>query len=434
MAVGFRSRKGTRTALVALTLVAAGGAALAQSDQFGGRSRSAAATKMTILAVQQGISSLPPTSGQSFTYEFDPEIQTSVRSEQLGATSFRSTQTVGDGKLSLRGAVSFFELSDTFGPVKYLAEFDDQILTGVAGFGLHASAKVTLINLAANYGIGDRFELTFNLPVVLTKTKASQVFSTAVADADSEQPIVSGATISETLSEDPAVRAEQIADLDADFDELISDDCDRGDDQCLTYRRDSLENIRPPYNEGSHSGIGRISVGAKYMFLDTAMADLAFSTELFFPSPNEEEFAGSESGAVLPRLIGYFPFSKYFRVHSDVGYDLDFDESELRRLVWNVGASVPVSRFTFDLGAGGSLFDTPIRWTPDDTTGAGPLGTVRLTALGDNTLGDDYVDLLVGGKMRLTDAMVISAALTIPLNDQGFRADVVGTGAFEVYF
>jgi len=430
MAVGLRSRGWVCGSVAALLVALACAPAAAQNDQFGGESRAAAATKMTILAVQQGISSLPPTSGQSFTYEFDPEIHTSVRSEQLGATSFRSTQTVGDGKLSLRGAVSFFELSNTFGPIDYLVELDDTD-AGVTGFGLHASAKVTLLNFAANYGITDRFELMLNLPVVLTRTKASQVFATTAGTVGADPPVVAAVTQGAPLSDDPETRAIEIDELQGQFDEFLSDDCELGDD-CLVFDRDSLDEVG--FNEGSHSGVGRISIGAKYLFLDTEMADMAFSTELFFPSPSEEEFAGSESGAILPRLIAYFPFSKHFRLHADAGYDLDFDESELRRFVWNLGASVPVSRFTFDAGFGGSLFDTPIRWTPDETTGSGPLGTATLTALGDNTLGDDYVDALVGMKARLTDSMVISGAITADLTDQGFRSEVVGTGAFEVYF
>ena len=52
----------------------------AQSNQFGGQDRADAAARMIVLAVQQGISALPPASGQGVTYEFDPEADTYERS------------------------------------------------------------------------------------------------------------------------------------------------------------------------------------------------------------------------------------------------------------------------------------------------------------------------------------------------------------------
>ena len=54
------------------------------------------------------ISSLPPTSGQSFLYEGDQEAMTFVPTEQLGPTAFRSPLTIGKHVLSLRAAGSYF--------------------------------------------------------------------------------------------------------------------------------------------------------------------------------------------------------------------------------------------------------------------------------------------------------------------------------------
>jgi hypothetical protein len=123
----------------------------------------------------------------------------------------------------------------------------------------------------------------------------------------------------------------------------------------------------------------------------------------------------------------------------DAGYDYDFEEGELRRFVWNGGASVPVARWlTFDFGAGGSIFDVPIRWTPSVSTGRGPSGelvTATVVPGGEgNELGDEFVDFLGGFKVRLGDRAVLSGSVTTPLNSQGFRADAVGTIAIEGYY
>src|SRR5215831_9102494 len=97
--------------------------ARAQS-QFGGQARADAAASAIVLAVQQGISSLPPTSGQSFTYEFDPKLDAYTASPALGPTVLRSPQTVGAGKLSFRGAATYFAIDQTLGPILYREDFD----------------------------------------------------------------------------------------------------------------------------------------------------------------------------------------------------------------------------------------------------------------------------------------------------------------------
>src|SRR5579862_5121466 len=77
------------------------------SNQFGGQSRADAASEMIVLGVQQGISSLPPTSGQAFTYDYNAELGTFVASEQLGPTVLRSPQTIGANRFSVRVAASY---------------------------------------------------------------------------------------------------------------------------------------------------------------------------------------------------------------------------------------------------------------------------------------------------------------------------------------
>jgi hypothetical protein len=43
------------------------------------------------------------------------------------------------------------------------------------------------------------------------------------------------------------------------------------------------------------------------------------------------------------------------------------------------------------------------------------------------------VDFLGGIKARITDQVVLSGAVTVPLNDQGFQPDALGTIALELY-
>jgi hypothetical protein len=308
---------------VAIAATATGGRpwappAWAQANQFGGQQRADAAHEMIVLAVQRAISSLPPTSGQAITYEFDRARDTYVRGTTLGPTAFRSARTVGKGKIALRLATSYFELAESLGPSQYLVQFDEPFSsgelaglqpTGVAGFGLDVSAKVFLLNLSATYGITNRIDLMLNLPISVVDAHASQPFSTRRSSlgVPLNESFVAGVFQDGPLSSDPKQRAIQIANLRKAFDQRISAGCTAGPDVCLGYRNESFTALGFSFNDGTHSGVGRISLGGKALLYSADWIRLAFMTELFFPSPNQEQFAGPDSTAILPRVIAGIP-------------------------------------------------------------------------------------------------------------------------------
>jgi len=398
-----------------------------EANPFGVQDRANAAQRMIVLGVQQGISSLPPTQGQSFTFDFNSELGTYTTSERLGPTSFRSPQTVGKGKLSLRLAVSYFDLADTLLSTTYK-------VTGLTypdppgyctQFGLRADSRVGLINLAANYGISNRLEIDVNLPVVVSDTSASEIHFARPDAPTLVQPVACGANVALQRVETPF----QKVDLGAG--KMVA------------------------FNEGTSVGVGRISIGAKAVLYSGKWLDLAFSPEFFFPSPSEDQFAGSASAAILPRVVAQAKFANPLRLHVDAGYDYDFDHDELRRFTWNAGASLPLAfsipialddkppaspefpvlHALVDFGLGGSKFNQGIQWTPDRASFVDEAGSpARIRALGSNRLGDNFVDFLGGIKIRVGDQSIVSGSVSVPVNDEGFRADAVGTLAVEYYF
>ena len=194
--------------LLLLSFLMTGGAqAEGNPNQFGGQDRSNAASEMIVLGVQQGISSLPPTSGQSFTYTFDPDMRTYVPCEQLGPTSFRSPQTVGAGRFSFRVATSYFELANTKAPIPYLAEQPPGTPFAVIGFGQQAHAKVGLLNLSMNYGLVNRFEVMLNLPVAIVNAQANEIFTSGQAAGAPNQAPVDGPPVLRDAMGNPDVKA-----------------------------------------------------------------------------------------------------------------------------------------------------------------------------------------------------------------------------------
>ncbi len=435
--------------VIAGVLMVAEAQAQSNAGQFGSQARADAASQMIVLGVQQGISSLPPTSGQSLSYEFDPELSTFVASENLGPTAFRSPQTIGDGKWSVRAAATYFKLQERFGPIKYLIEFDEEPgpnpapgvkgPAGIAELGSDVKATVSMVNIGTSYGITDHLEFMFNIPVTVVEASASQLSSTRVSAANlpPNQAVLSGPmNPTGPLSDDPTERAAQIDALSDEIDARLDPNCAAGPNQCLTLRNDDYPDLGNDFNEGARPGVGRISLGLKYLIWHNERGAVAVSGEFFNPSPSESEFAGSESPAILPRLIGSLSLHEYLRLYSDIGYDYDFDNSELRRFTWDFGIAVPIKRVAIDFGVGGSEFDTPLSWTPKTIQNArnGNFPPSTLTALGDTELGDSFIDFLGGIKVRIAEKAVISGSVNVPLNNQGFRPDAAGTLALEGYF
>jgi hypothetical protein len=405
--------------------------ARAQSkNQFGGQDRADAASQMIVLGVQQGISSLPPTSGQAFTYDYNAELGTFVSSEQLGPTVLRSTQTIGANRFSVRVAASYFEIGETFDPIIYRLDvpansgFPSPTYTEL---GMEAKANVTLLNFAATYGFTDRIEMTVNVPVSVVQAQAKELYAVRPQNLILPPPDRPLAVVLPAPGQTPQ-QALQAA---------------KATNQ-LVIATNSFSSLGFDFNDGTHAGVGRISVGGKAVVYDNDVVAVAFAPEFFCNSPSEAQFAGSNSPAILPRAIGQVKAATHLRLHADVGYDYDFNTSELRRFVWNTGISVPLVNWTFDLGVGGSKFDTSIRWTPTTATGIGPKAPPTypdgipgtLTALNPNEteLGTNFVDFLFGMKVKLFEGGVLSGAVNVPVTSDGFRADAIGTVAFEYYF
>jgi hypothetical protein len=417
-------RFATVTAVVACwTALALITPALAQNpNQFGAQDRADAAAELIVIAVERAIASLPPTSGPSVTYEFDPASDAFRRSIRLGPTVLRSSQTIGPGNFSLQFATSYFEMAQSFRPINYLFTLDEpQARQVVSKLGLDASARVTLMNMSATYGLGTRVELSASLPITVVDAHAAQDFSTrtdALSLPAAEAPLTG------------------ILVLDGDVQEAtqyLNSEIQAGR---ITLRQETFKDLGFDFDEGTNVGIGRISLGGKGIILSTEAFQAAAMADLFLPSPSEGAFAGSASVAVLPRLVGSLKLTDALKLHSDLGYEYDFETPELRQFTWRVGGSLAFERVAFDVGLGGSEYDTAVEWTPSVIHG-GQTATLPAStgvALDDNTAGTSVVDVLLGAKLRVTDAFVIAGGVSIPVVSPAFQPDVLGTVAVEWCF
>jgi hypothetical protein len=387
-------------------------------DYYGRRQRADGAQQIIVLAVQRGISALPPASAQSFSYKFDPDLDAVVRDKRMGPIAFRGADTIGARRFSVQVSTSYFEIDESLDPIDYKVDHSKRV--GVPNsrtrFGLDVRTRVGLTSIAASYGISRRVELTANVPVVVTDTDLADVYATrrgcpSCAPVDSPP-----GDIDRGLADRTYVVAR--IPFDAPYLTVSGEKHTSGVD----------------VNTGTNVGLGRIGLGAKISLLKMSITELAFSPEFLLPSPNEEEYAGSASAAILPRLVGSIALADWARLHLDLGYEWDFDSSELRRFVWTAGMSFPLgSRFDFDAGFSGSEYQEGIAWTPRHATyGSGALGA-PMTALEDNELGTTFVDLVLGLKLALTDRIVLGGVVSVPIDSNEARPDVAGTLALEFF-
>ena len=418
--LGIRCRVGVirLTIVGAPLLLAAAAPAQSNCGQYGVQCRADQTSQLIVLGVQQAASALPPASGQSFLYEFDPSIGAFKASEQLGPTVFRTAETIGERKLDLRTAVSFFELSDTFGPVTYETDdlFENQTFPLYTQFGTVAKADVWLMSFAATYGVTDRIEVTLNVPISVVSARGAETYLTGP----------------QFLGDPPSQRQIGFAGSEADLDGFIAD----GTFVRATSNYDSLG---AAFNSGTHAGVGRISVGAKGLIWSNDVASVGAQAEFFCPSPSQDQFAGSDTPAILPRAIGAVRAAKYLNLYADAGYDYDFDTSKLQRFAWTAGLSVPFVNGTFDVGVSGSQFASAIRWTPLTTSALDASGrefnlSVVPQQAGDTKLGTTYVDFISGLRIQLAQGVTASGAIGVPVTEDGFRPTVLATAALEFYF
>lgn len=416
-----------------LALAALPRAALAQSGlaQVISKSQAEGVKKLVLVAVERGISSLPPSTGQAYSYDWNPEIETFERSGFAGPVSFRTPATIGPGHLSVRVASSFFSLSKHYDPIDY--EFTDTSSKAkyYGRIGLEPRASVGIISTALTYGWSDSLEFNLNLPIVIADVSATQTFACACSEAVTrsyapgiqslaalDQGLAGGSL---TLKKQPLQRM------------LLSD-------QELA-RQGLSKSQSASFSSGTSAGLGRAGLGVKWVLLTSRLVDVAFVPDLLLPSPSEDAYAGSDTFAVVPRMVAMGPGEGRYKLHLEAGYDYDFDVAELRRFEWRAGASAAFKSVTIDAGVAGATYAAETKWTSQSGTIPLMPGNPQLTAnvdyraLGNaNSGGGTTVDFLAGTRIEVVDGAMITGSVSVALDDSGLRADAVGTLAFEYYF
>ena len=374
----------------------------------------AATRKAILLGVERGISSLPPSSGQSVNYVFDEELGVFKRSPLVGPTALRSPITIGEGSVAFRVASSYFDASQNFGPAFYRIDPVGGTNSFATGANLVASAKVWVTSIGATVGFSKQGQVSINLPIVNVHAAASRIFT---AQRNGPRDAQGATSIGEGQTARRAVK------------NAVAPGCTG--DACLEWESEPFSESAVPSGNGVN--LGRSEVAVRYRVLSRSAFDAGVELGALFPSPDEDDYAGTNTIALTPRAIAQWAATDAMILRSDIGYEYDFDVSELRRFIWNVGASYEVERFSIDAGFGGSQYNEGIEWAPKG--GAFREGglTFETSTTSSVTTATTSAAFLFGIKAEVLPNLFLLGAVNVPVTHDSFEPVAIGTWGVEYY-
>lgn len=382
--------------LVALTVLLFG-VATAGADSLRGTMAGSTITRATGNALAQTIGrSLPLTSASpGVTFSFDPASGAYVRdTEILGQLLLERARPIGRGRFNLNVSYQYValdtingedldDLSDTYPPIRQPGS-GGVTRFKVPRFRLNLDTHQITTNFT--YGVTDDLEVNLAIPMIQSH------FSTGF-----------GANIKSGSTE-------------------------------LASPRKQLD--------GSHFGVGDIFLRAKYRFLTGRFGDVAAGLMLRAPAGSQDDFQGTGDWEVTPSLYAstrQIPIGWNLRLQGYVNAGIDLNASGVDDSQARVGIGLDLAvaeRLTF--GAAFLLREPFARYSEPgafDVLRGGP-GRARMAPLfGIDGSRPSYYDLAVGGRVSIwRDSLYAFGNVIVPLNDDGFRSNVIPLVGLEYAF
>ncbi len=342
-----------------------------------------------------------PSSQGGFTYEFDPILNEFVQSaNSLGPIFAERAETLGKGKLNIGmsyTSVKFTEYEgDDLGDIEVRFSHLDTngdndpnfpCIGGPPGdcysfekdkivLNLDIEVESEVVALFATYGITNRLDVGILVPVVHNTLSVSA---------------------SARIENDPSIN--NVPFIVHQFDPVDQDSPD-----------DAVSD--------SNTGIGDILVRSKYHMWKSGSTQLAGTLELRLPTGDADNLRGIDRLGVRPSLVLSSSHKKgggMFNPHINLGYEFNAGQAGQDEVDYLIG---------FDYG----------RKFRDDliTAAIDIIGSIE-TNHKDN-IGDDVMDLAIGGKWSFKGKNLLYLNFQFPLNDDGLRADVIYTAGLETSF
>lgn len=382
--------------LVALTVLVLG-AATAGAESFRGTMARSPITRATGNALAQTIGrSLPVTSASpGVTFTFDPASGAFVRdTEILGQLLLERARPIGRGRFNVNVSYQYVALDTIDGEdLDHLSDTNGQIREPGTGGRARFTIPRFRLSLVTNqvttnvtYGITDDLEVNLAIPLI-------------------QSDLSTGFTLRQTAG---------------------SSD--------LRFQRKTID--------GSHFGIGDIFLRAKYRFLTGRWGDVAAGLVLRAPAGSKDDFQGTGDWEVTPAFYAstrQIPLGGPFRAQGylNAGIDLNagsVDDSEAR---FGVGIDLAIAeRVTLGVAfLGREPFARSSAPGTFDLVRGGPGRARTAPIFGIDGGRPSYYDVAVGGRVSIwRDSLYAFGNVIVPLNDDGFRSNVIPLVGLEYTF
>lgn len=336
-----------------------------------------------------------PSSSGAFSFAWDRELDTFVRSDQgLGSIFAERAQTLGRGRFNV--GVSYQHVGydtldgdplndiqsvqpaftaaylDTLEPPERAIFGDDQIDTRLA-----LSFTYDLLYLNAAYGLTDTIDVSLSLTINRAALSGSAVAMTV--DPSGNGSVTNVGIFAPTQ---PGVITEGSGPI------------------CGLPFRCAADSF-----DETAVGTGDIFLRGKWHFADTRYADFAVAGVLTLPTGNADDFLGFHDPTFTPWLITSKTIGRV-SPHLNVGYSIRSDE-DVSQLQWIAGADVLTTEWL-------TLFSDFLGYY--------------------DHVNHNVVQSAVGLKANPIGGLVLSAGFQFPVNREGLRADVIYTGQIEYNF
>ncbi|MGH7963456.1 MAG: transporter, partial [Candidatus Binatia bacterium] len=188
-------------------------------------------------------------------------------------------------------------------------------------------------------------------------------------------------------------------------------------------------------------GIGDLLLRTKYYLYDAQGFNLALGSSLRVPTGDEDDFQGIGDTTLTPFLAlsqEYGPLD----FHANGGIDVNFDDSDRSRVRYAAGITVQViKQLALVMGVIGSSNLTTDRisvkvrqFVNAPGTSEAPPTTLPVFRTVSDNLSTDIVDFVIGFKVNPYGSVIIFFNALMPLNNDGLRADVIPAAGVEVSF
>ncbi len=354
-----------------------------------------------------------------FTYVYNTELDEFERdSNSLGSVFVERPRTIGRGRFAFGASYAFVDFEELDGHGLDGLDFnlvhgDCCTTSGEDGFPSHGDPifeKVTadiifekfsleshVMSFFGTYGITERWDINFLLPVVFTSLDVR-----ALARLNNE------------------------ASTEAYGGGVHYFDHGAG----TTTAHD--------YIDSNKTGVGDLLLRTKYHLVQDLAFNAAGGLTLRLPTGEEDDFQGLGDTVVTPFVGASYEYEK-FHFHVSGGIDFNADDLDRSRVRYGAGVSyhlIEELAFIVDIIGSSQLatdklsVEIPHHRNHHETGEIFALDPTRETA----GLRTDIVDLAVGFKAAPFDSFTLFAQFLVPLNNDGLRTDFIPMGGVEFSF